>query len=180
MAQAQAQRERIAEPSAEGGDIAYRYFTYLSPAHRSQHPLRGPAYGVEPYVMAADVYSHKPYVGRGGWSWYTGAAGWLHRAAIESIFGLQLSARELRFRPCLPRPWQRAELSLRRDGRQLRFILIRADTDQALSAASEPQAQVLHPDQPLDWTALSADACFVIPLREEPWPSAQAVANAAS
>ena len=43
-----------------------------------------------------------------------------------------------------------------------------------------PQAQVLHPDQPLDWSALSADACFVIPLREESWPSAQAMANAAS
>ncbi|MDP2368100.1 GH36-type glycosyl hydrolase domain-containing protein [Rhodoferax sp.] len=176
MAQAQAQREKIAAPSAEGGDIAYRYFTYLSPAHRSQHPLRGPAYGLEPYVMAGDVYSHKPYVGRGGWSWYTGAAGWLHRAAIESIFGLQLTAHELRFQPCLPSSWQRAELTLRREGRQMRFILMRTSTDQVRTAASELQAQVLRPDEPLDWTSLPADACFVIPLPEESRP----VTNAAS
>jgi len=166
MAQAQAQRERIAEPSAEGGDIVYRYFTYLSPAHRSQHPLRGPAYGVEPYVMAADVYSHKPYVGRGGWSWYTGAAGWLHRAAIESIFGLQLTARELRFLPCLPTAWQRAELTLRRDGRSMRFVLLRADSDAAQRTAATLQAQLLQPEQTLDWTQLPQQSCFVIPLTQ--------------
>ncbi|MDP1789077.1 MAG: carbohydrate-binding protein, partial [Methylibium sp.] len=67
----------------ERGDLAYRYFRYLSPAHRAIHPTRGAAYGIEPYVMAADVYSQAPYVGRGGWSWYTGAAAWMHRAAIE-------------------------------------------------------------------------------------------------
>ncbi len=74
------------------------------------HSTRGAAYGIEPYVMAGDVYSQAPYVGRGGWSWYTGAAAWLHRAAIESIFGLQQGAHELCFKPCLPAHWPRAEL----------------------------------------------------------------------
>lgn len=58
----------------EGGNTAYRYFTYLSPAHRASHPVQGPVYGLEPYVVAGDVYSQPPYVDHGGWSWYTGAA----------------------------------------------------------------------------------------------------------
>jgi cyclic beta-1,2-glucan synthetase len=62
--------------------------------------------------MAGDICSQPPYVGRGGWSWYTGAAAWMHRAAIESIFGLRQGARDLCFMPCLPSHWQQAELTL--------------------------------------------------------------------
>jgi cyclic beta-1,2-glucan synthetase len=90
---------------AQGSDLPYRIFTWLSPAHRARHPTQGPAYGLEPYAMAGDVCSQPPYLGRGGWSWYTGAAAWLHRAAIESIFGLRLGAVELSFAPCLPPHW---------------------------------------------------------------------------
>ena len=78
----------MAQAERGDGDAAYRYFSYLSPAHRSRHPTRGPAYEIEPYVMAGDVYTAPPYVGRGGWSWYTGSAAWMQRAAIESMFGL--------------------------------------------------------------------------------------------
>lgn len=67
MAQA-AHAKTLVEPNA-GADLAYHYFTYLSPAHRARHPTRGAAYGIEPYVMAGDVYTQPPYVGRGGWSW---------------------------------------------------------------------------------------------------------------
>jgi cyclic beta-1,2-glucan synthetase len=62
----------MAQAARGDGDAAYRYFGYLSPAHRSRHPQRGRAYAIEPYVVAGDVYSAPPYVGRGGWSWYTG------------------------------------------------------------------------------------------------------------
>ncbi|RZL07424.1 MAG: carbohydrate-binding protein, partial [Rubrivivax sp.] len=109
----------------EAQDTPYRYFTYLSPAHRAAHPQRGAVYGVEPYVMAADVYSQPPYVGRGGWSWYTGAAGWLHRAALESILGLRLESHALWFEPCLPSHWPEAGIDLQREGRSMRFDLIR-------------------------------------------------------
>ncbi|HSO44753.1 MAG TPA: carbohydrate-binding protein, partial [Rhodoferax sp.] len=94
--------------ASHAGDLVYRYFTYLSPAHRASHPTRGPVYGIEPYVVAGDIYSQPPYVGRGGWSWYTGAAAWLHRAAIESMFGLSQRAQTLSFTPCLPSHWSRA------------------------------------------------------------------------
>jgi cyclic beta-1,2-glucan synthetase len=151
-------------------DIAYRYFKYLSPAHRSRHATMGPAYGIEPYVVAGDVYTQAPYVGRGGWSWYTGAAAWLHRAAVESIFGLQLDARELSFTPCLPLHWPRAELRLTRDGRTMRFVFVRGDARAVLDGLRDelPDAQLLRPFTLLDWTVLPAHSVFVVPLLDEP------------
>ena len=152
------------EGSAEDSDTAYRYFTYLSPAHRAQHPVRGPAYGVEPYVMAGDVYSQPPFVGRGGWSWYTGASGWMQRAAIESIFGLKLDAQTLCFKPCLPSHWQRAELKLVRDSRSMRFILVRSTASAALASTAQHGATLLRPGELVNWTGLPAQSCFAIPL----------------
>jgi cyclic beta-1,2-glucan synthetase len=156
--------------SVPDGDIAYRYFKYLSPAHRSRHATHGQAYGIEPYVVAGDVYTQAPYVGRGGWSWYTGAAAWLHRAAIESIFGLQLGARHLSFTPCVPSHWPRAELCLTRDGRTMRFAFVRCDAQAALDVLrdEQPGAQLLRPATPLAWTTLPPHSVFVVPLLDEP------------
>jgi cyclic beta-1,2-glucan synthetase len=150
--------------SSQAGDLAYRYFTYLSPAHRASHPTRGPAYGLEPYVMAGDVYTQPPYIGRGGWSWYTGAAGWLHRAAIASIFGLKQEAQTLTFTPCLPSHWPQAEMTLVRGQQVMRFILLRVTEAAALQATAQWGAQVLKPGQALHWPALAGHTCFVIPL----------------
>jgi cellobiose phosphorylase len=66
---------------------------------------------VEPYVVAADVYAHAPHTGRGGWTWYTGSAGWMYRLVVESLLGLKLEVDRLRFAPCLPPEWN--EFSLR-------------------------------------------------------------------
>ncbi|MES2877467.1 MAG: glucoamylase family protein [Pseudomonadota bacterium] len=154
----------LAKRGSGDGDTAYRYFTYLSPAHRVRHPTHGAFYGIEPYVMAGDVYTQPPYVGRGGWSWYTGSAAWMHRAAIESIFGLHQGAQALVFNPCLPSHWQDAELTLVREGRTMRFILVRAATQAALKATAQWQAQALCPGQPLHWPDLAPHTCFVIPL----------------
>ncbi|MGL6111359.1 MAG: GH36-type glycosyl hydrolase domain-containing protein [Rubrivivax sp.] len=150
-------------------DIAYRYFRYLSPAHRSRHATHGAVYGIEPYVIAGDVYTQPPYTGRGGWSWYTGAAAWLHRSAIESIFGLQHGARELSFTPCLPTAWPRAELRLTRDGRTMRFVFVRDTAAGALAALHHelPDAQLLRPGQTLAWATLPPHSVFVVPLLDE-------------
>jgi cyclic beta-1,2-glucan synthetase len=149
-------------------DTAYRSFTWLSPAHRARHPTQGPAYGIEPYVMAGDVYTHAPYVGRGGWSWYTGAAAWMHRAAVESLFGLRLGAQRLSWRPCLPSHWPQAELTLRRDGRSMRFIFVRATPQAALAAAAPAldgvTAALLRPGEALGWPVLATHSVFVIAL----------------
>jgi cyclic beta-1,2-glucan synthetase len=146
------------------GDTAYRYFRHLSPAHRASDPGLGPIYSIEPYVMAADVYTQPPYVGRGGWSWYTGAAGWLHRAAIESILGLDLRADQLSVSPCLPSDWPQAELTLRRDGRTMRFVLVRESGPAALATALRLDARLLGVGESLRWPELGANSCFVIPL----------------
>jgi cyclic beta-1,2-glucan synthetase len=168
MAQAEfAKRHPASVEGIAAADAAWRYFTYLSPAHRAQNPGQGASYRIEPYVMAGDVYSAPPYVGRGGWSWYTGAAAWMHRAAIESIFGLRQGAQELSFAPCLPSHWDRAELTLRRDSRAMRFIFMRAAPQAALAATAALGATLLRPGQALQWQRLAPQTCFVIPLLDE-------------
>jgi len=168
---AQAELARAGPASDAATDRPYRYFTWLSPAHRSAHPTQGLAYGLEPYVMAGDVYTQPPHVGRGGWSWYTGAAAWMHRAAIESLFGLRLEAQELHFLPCLPSAWPEAELTLRRDGRTLRFILLRAGASDALAATAHQGARLLRPGERLAWPQLAGAHCFVLPLLGEGAPA---------
>ncbi|RYF44282.1 MAG: hypothetical protein EOO25_00100 [Comamonadaceae bacterium] len=103
---------------AQTGDTeaAWKSFQALSPAHRSQHAVRGPAYELEPYVMAGDVYGSPPYVGRGGWSWYTGSAAWLHRASIETLLGLSVRQGMLSLSPRVPAHWPSFEITLRLDG----------------------------------------------------------------
>jgi cyclic beta-1,2-glucan synthetase len=162
MAQAELSR-RIRRPPAEI-DLAYRYFTYLSPAHRANHPVHGEVYGIEPYVMAGDVYTQPPYAGRGGWSWYTGSAAWMHRAAVESIFGLQVRAGQLTLEPCLPSHWPRAELRLRRDARTLRLVLVRGALEAAREAEALGSVPLLPPGHALSWDGLAPDSCYVVPL----------------
>jgi cellobiose phosphorylase len=60
---------------------------------------------VEPYVVAADVYSHPDHVGRGGWTWYTGSGGWMYRLGLEAILGLRRAGNSLRVDPCIPQGW---------------------------------------------------------------------------
>ena len=75
-------------------------------------------YKVEPYVVADDVYAVEPHQGRGGWTWYTGAAGWMYRSALESILGFDLQGDVLTLRPCIPRAWPGYKIIYRRDKTQ--------------------------------------------------------------
>ena len=145
-------------------DEPYRHFTWLSPAHRARSPAWGAAYGLEPYAMAADVYSQPPHVGRGGWSWYTGAAGWLHRAAIESILGLKMTAHDLSFTPCLPAHWPRAEITLVREGRTMRFVMVRQSAEAVRSTWGSQGVGFLAVGDHLAWTLLPAHSVFVVAL----------------
>ncbi len=70
-------------------------------------------YKVEPYVVAADVYAAAPHTGRGGWSWYTGSAGWMYRLILESLLGLRLEGDTLHLAPCLPADWQTFKIHYR-------------------------------------------------------------------
>src|SRR5262249_16065717 len=73
-------------------------------------------YKVEPYVMVADIYAEPTHVGRGGWTWYTGSAGWMYRAGIESILGIHLHATTLTTAPTIPRAWPGSALTTRAPG----------------------------------------------------------------
>jgi cyclic beta-1,2-glucan synthetase len=87
------------------GDRAASLFALLNPINHARTPAEVHRYKVEPYVVAADVYSVPPHVGRGGWTWYTGAAGWMYRAGIEGILGLRREGEGFCIAPCLPSGW---------------------------------------------------------------------------
>ena len=87
------------------GDKAAELFGMLNPINRAVSRATVQRYKVEPYVVAADVYSEPPHVGRGGWTWYTGSAGWLYRAAIEWMLGFRVRGPMFSIDPCIPRAW---------------------------------------------------------------------------
>lgn len=132
-------------------EAAWQSFEGLSPAHRSQHPARGPVYELEPYVMAGDVYGAAPYVGRGGWSWYTGSAAWLHRAAVETLLGLNVKGRQLSMTPHVPAHWPGFELALRLGTHRLTLQW------GTVEGAAAPTHHVAVGEW-IDWQALPADA----------------------
>jgi cyclic beta-1,2-glucan synthetase len=95
------------------GDKATELFALINPINHTATRAGVLRYKVEPYVVAADVYSVAPHVGRGGWTWYTGSAGWLHRAGVEAILGLRLKGDRLWIDPCIPAAWPGYEMTLR-------------------------------------------------------------------
>ncbi len=86
-------------------DRAYRYFQMINPATRAVSPETVKKYKVEPYVIAADIYSSATRSGRGGWTWYTGSAGWFYRVGLEEILGLKKRGNKLRIEPNIPISW---------------------------------------------------------------------------
>jgi cyclic beta-1,2-glucan synthetase len=87
------------------GDRTEEMFRLLNPIRHGDTLEKVERYRVEPYVVAADVYSEEPHVGRGGWTWYTGSAGWMHRLGLECILGLRRKGDVLRIEPCIPKAW---------------------------------------------------------------------------
>src|SRR5208282_5399258 len=88
------------------GDKAADLFSILNPINHANSRAGIVRYKVEPYVACADVYAKPPHVGRGGWTWYTGSAGWMYRAGLEWILGFRLQGATLLLDPCVPRRWR--------------------------------------------------------------------------
>jgi cellobiose phosphorylase len=84
---------------------AWELFTMINPVNHAKSLEQIATYKVEPYVVAADVYAVDPHRGRGGWTWYTGSAGWMYRLIVESLLGLRLEVDKLHITPCLPEEW---------------------------------------------------------------------------
>jgi cyclic beta-1,2-glucan synthetase len=95
------------------GDKAGELFSILNPINHARTPDAIQRYKVEPYAACADLYSTPPHVGRGGWTWYTGSAGWMYRAGLESILGFRLQGAKLVLDPCIPTTWPRFGIQFR-------------------------------------------------------------------
>jgi cyclic beta-1,2-glucan synthetase len=87
------------------GERAVQLLRLLNPIEHSRDAAAAWHYGLEPYVVAADIYRLPGRVGQGGWSWYTGSAAWMYRAWIEEILGLQIRGGEMRINPVIPGSW---------------------------------------------------------------------------
>jgi cyclic beta-1,2-glucan synthetase len=92
---------------------AWELFHLLNPIHHSRTPEQTAVYKVEPYVVAADVYAVAPHIGRGGWTWYTGSAGWMYRLLVETLLGVNLEGDQLYLHPRLPKTWTTCKIHYR-------------------------------------------------------------------
>jgi cyclic beta-1,2-glucan synthetase len=95
------------------GDQATELYALLNPINHSSTRAGMHKYKVEPFVVAADIYGQAPHVGRGGWTWYTGSASWMYRAALESILGFEVQENKFRMNPKVPSSWQDFSINYR-------------------------------------------------------------------
>jgi cyclic beta-1,2-glucan synthetase len=130
---------------------AAELFSLLNPINRASTRTAVRRYRVEPYVVAADVYSVAPHVGRGGWTWYTGSAGWMYRAGIEGILGFHLAGDSLRLTPCIPERWARFDLTFRYRSSRYEITVLNRRCDVRGASRSTHTT--------VDGTALPQDEC---------------------
>ncbi len=95
------------------GDKAWKLYNMINPINHTRTSIECAVYKVEPYAIAADVYAIEPHVGRGGWTWYTGAAGWMYRVGLEYILGFQKKGDRLIIQPCTPKDWKEYSIQYR-------------------------------------------------------------------
>jgi len=106
---------------------AWELLSMINPVNHARSPEAMATYKVEPYVVAADVYALSPHTGRGGWTWYTGSAGWMYRLIVESLLGLSLEVDKLRFAPCLPADWEAFSVHYRYRETAYHIAVVQAD-----------------------------------------------------
>jgi cyclic beta-1,2-glucan synthetase len=138
------------------GNNAWELFSLLNPINRTSTRTDVHRYKVEPYVIAADVYSVAPHVGRGGWTWYTGSAGWMYRAGLESILGFSVHGTSLLLTPCIPEKWPRFEIVFKH--RSARYEIV-VDNPHSFSRG------IAHAE--LDGKILASDFQMRIPLVDD-------------
>mgnify|MGYP001788393902 CR=1 FL=1 len=118
---------------------AWELFNIINPINHSNSAESAAVYKAEPYVVAADVYAVAPHVGRGGWSWYTGSAGWLYRLMLESLLGLQRSGDHLMITPVMPASWNSFSMRYRFGATDYQINVERVEPSNAASAYPSTQ-----------------------------------------
>ena len=116
----------------------------INPVNHARTPEGAALYKVEPYVVAADVYALEPHTGRGGWTWYTGSAGWMYRLIVESLLGLRLEIDRLHFAPCLPAQWRGYTLHYRYRATVYHIAVARTESPEELDAIKVTVDGVAH------------------------------------
>jgi len=117
---------------------AWELFDIINPVNHAKSAEAVATYKVEPYVVAADVYAAAPHTGRGGWTWYTGSAGWMYRLAVESLLGLRREGDKLHVAPCLPASWPGFKLRYRYGDTTYQIAVTRD-----ASGSAEPSSHVI-------------------------------------
>jgi cyclic beta-1,2-glucan synthetase len=105
------------------GTRAMELVDLLNPIHHAATPPLVDRYRVEPYVVAGDIYGAPPHVGRGGWTWYTGSAGWFYQVALETLLGFQRRGNTVVVNPCIPAQWARCEIAYRHGTALYHFVV---------------------------------------------------------
>ncbi|HEU4766258.1 MAG TPA: glucoamylase family protein [Pyrinomonadaceae bacterium] len=131
------------------GERAGELFALLNPINHSSTRAGLHKYKVEPYVAVADVYAVPPHTGRGGWTWYTGSAGWMYRAGLENILGFKLKSAKLQIDPCVPLWWRDFEITYRR-GRAVYRIRVENPLGVSRGVVSVEVDGVVQPDLAID------------------------------
>jgi cellobiose phosphorylase len=121
---------------AVSGEVerAWELFGLLNPIHHGDSPARIATYRVEPYVVAADVYAVAPHVGRGGWTWYTGSAGWMYRLILDTLLGLNREGNRLQLTPRLPLAWPSCRITYRHQDTTYRIEILRVPAEDSGAA----------------------------------------------
>ncbi|WP_213997709.1 glucoamylase family protein [Arsukibacterium sp.] len=132
-------------------DKAHQLFGMLNPLNHALTTTEVSRYQLEPYVVAADIYSVAPHVGRGGWSWYTGAAGWMYRAGVESLLGITRHGSQIRVAPCLPGHWPGFSATVRIGSSHYQLVI----TQQAKPVAEQVALT-------LDGVAITSDSAIFV------------------
>ena len=140
------------------GDKAVRYLDMINPVNHGRNTDEVSIYKVEPYVIAADVYGELPLTGQGGWTWYTGSAGWMYRVALESVLGISFRGEELLVKPVISSSWNGYSLQARIDDSTIYNIEVQNpdSLQQGQLVGTIDKEEVQFPD-----------GCAVIPLQKE-------------
>jgi cyclic beta-1,2-glucan synthetase len=128
------------------GDDALRCFQMLNPVNHALDRASADVYRVEPYVVAADIYGEGQLTGRGGWTWYTGSAGWLYRVAIEGILGIRVRNGHLYVKPALPSTWDGFAAELDLPNGKYRISVSKTPDDTGYAVTINDQA-ITHPEE---------------------------------
>ncbi len=121
---------------------AWELVDLINPINHSKTPRDVEIYKVEPYVLAADVYAVAPHQGRGGWTWYTGSAGWMYRLIIESLLGLHREVDTLTVKPCIPEQWQTFSMTYRYCSASYHIVVTQEETTQESGQTSDQSSDL--------------------------------------